>query len=303
MREELPAALVRNVLENWGGDGARWLDDLPKLIDTTARDWRLTVGDPYPMSIHWVARVTTEDGSPAVLKLGLPDGHLDSEVEALRIFDGAGAVRLLARESGALLIERAVPGDRVASLVPADDERATGLLVEVGTKLHRVPPAGCTLPHLRDEGADFRAYLRRFPAGGPLPRPLVEKAAELFEALCDSAEDRVLHGDLHHDNVLRAGDEWKAIDPFGRVGDPGFDCGPMLYNPDPPRRDPELLRLVPARIEQLADGYGMPVERVRAWGFVMGVLSEVWNADGGTVGTRALDVALMIDGSGSPRLV
>lgn len=129
-----------------------------------------------------------------------------------------------------------------------------------------------------------------------MPRRLVEKAAELFEALCDSADDRVLHGDLHHDNVLRAGDEWKAIDPFGRVGDAGFDCGPMLYNPDPPRRDEELLKLVPARIEQLADGYGMPVERVRAWGFVMGVLSEVWNAEGGTVGTRALDVALVIDG-------
>jgi streptomycin 6-kinase len=68
----------------------------------------------------------------------------------------------------------------------------------------------------------------------------------------------------------------------------------MLYNPDPARRDPELLRLVPARIEQLADGYRMPVERVRAWGFVMAVLSEVWNSAGGTVGTRALDVAELL---------
>ncbi|MEV6847411.1 aminoglycoside phosphotransferase family protein [Actinoplanes sp. NPDC051411] len=175
---------------------------------------------------------------------------------------------------------------------PGDDRRRCA----GRERLHRVPPDGCALPHLRGEGEDFRAYLRRFPGDGPMPRRLVEKAAELFEALCDSADDRVLHGDLHHDNVLRAGDEWKAIDPFGRVGDAGFDCGPMLYNPDPPRRDEELLKLVPARIEQLADGYGMPVERVRAWGFVMGVLSEVWNAEGGTVGTRALDVALVIDG-------
>jgi streptomycin 6-kinase len=251
------------------------------------------------MSFHWVARVTTADGVPAVLKLGFPDGHLASEVEALRIFDGDGAVRLLAEDlgRGALLIERAVPGDRVASLVPKDDVKATDLLIKAGQKLHRVPPNGCTLPHLRGEGDDFRGYLARFKGDGPLPRRLVEKAAELFEALCDSAEDRVLHGDLHHDNVLRAGDDWKAIDPFGRVGDPGFDCGPMLYNPDPPRRDPALLKLVPARIEQLADGYRMPVERIEAWGFVMGVLSEVWNAEGGTVGTRALEVALMIDGS------
>lgn len=298
MTDDLPPALVRNVFESWGERGARWVADLPEFIDRIAARWGLTVGATYPMSFHWVARVTTADGVPAVLKLGFPDGHLDSEAEALRIFGGDGAVKLLAEDlgSGAMLIERAVPGDRVASLVPADDRTATALLISAGRRLHRLAPVGCSLPHLRDEGDDFRAYLRRFPESGPLPRRLVEKALDLFEGLCDSADDRVLHGDLHHDNVLRVGDDWKAIDPFGRIGDPGFDCGPMLYNPDPPRRDPELLRLVPARIEQLADGYGMPVERVRAWGFVMGVLSEVWNADGGTVGTRALDVALMIDG-------
>jgi streptomycin 6-kinase len=299
MGQNLPAALVQNILESWPENGSRWLDDLPGLVDDISREWKLSVGATYPMTFHWVAQVTTADGVAGVLKLGVPDGHLSVEAEALRIFDGDGAVRLLAEDlpKGALLIEQAVPGDRVASLVPFDDAKATELLIDAGKKLHRVPPDGCALPHLRGEGEDFRGYLRRFPGAGPLPRRLVEKAAELFEALCDSAEDRVLHGDLHHDNVLRAGDGWKAIDPFGRVGDPGFDCGPMLYNPDPPRRDPELLSLVPARIEQLADGYGMPVERVRAWGFVMAVLSEVWNSDGGTVGSRALDVALMIDGS------
>jgi streptomycin 6-kinase len=294
---DLPPALVRNILEVSGDQGSRWLARLPELIDAVAKQWKLRVGAAYPMSFHWVARVTTAEGVPGVLKIGVPDGHMAAEAEALRIFDGDGAVRLLAGDlgQGALLIERAVPGDRVASLVPENDERATALLAEAGRQLHRVPPKGCTLPHLRSEGEDFRGYLRRFPGAGPMPRRLVERAAELFEALCDSADDRILHGDLHHDNVLRSGDSWKAIDPFGRVGDPGFDCGPMLYNPDPPRRDQDLLRLVPARIEQLADGYGMPAERVEAWGFVMAVLSEVWNSEGGTVGTRALDVAMMLD--------
>jgi streptomycin 6-kinase len=297
MVSDLPPDLVRNVVEGWGERGSRWLAGLPDLVGRIAGEWRLRVGAAYPMSLHWVARVTTADGVPCVLKLGVPDGHLDAEAEALRIFDGDGAVRLLAedRVQGALLIELAAPGERLASLVPHDDQEATALLVEAGRRLHRVPPTGCTLPHLRSDGEDFRDYLRRFPGAGPMPRRLVERAAELFEALCDSADDRVLHGDLHHDNVLRSGRQWRAIDPHGKVGDPGFDWGPMLYNPDPPRRDPELLRLVPARIEQLADGGRMPVERVRAWGFVMAVLSEVWNAEGGSVGTRALDVAVLLE--------
>jgi streptomycin 6-kinase len=110
----------------------------------------------------------------------------------------------------------------------------------------------------------------------------------------------VLHGDLHHDNVLRGTREpWLAIDPHGIVGDPGAEVGAMLYNPDPDNRDPSLVALVPARVEQLADGLGLDENRVVAWGFVQAVLSEVWTAENESAPvTRALDVALLLE----PRL-
>ena len=269
-----------------------WWDgaDLPRLIEEITADWQLTVDRLHPMTFHWVARVIRADGTPAVLKIGEADGHLDNEAEALRIFAGRGAVELLAedRARGALLMTSAEPGTPVADLVPADDPAATAALIEAGRRLHRVPPPGCTLPHLRS----FRKHLTQDVEG--IPRSLMERAARLFDELCATApDDRVLHGDLHHGNVLRSGPgDWLAIDPAGLIGDPAFDCGAMLYNPDPATRDPALLRLVPARIEQLAAGFGVPVDRGRAWGFVMGVLSEVWTA--GPVRTRALDVALSL---------
>jgi streptomycin 6-kinase len=194
-------------------------------------------------------------------------------------------------------LERADPGTPATALIPEHDYAATAALIGVGRRLHQTPQAGCTLPDLREESESFRAHLRRFPADVPLPRHLVERAGRHFDELCASAPEQVVaHGDLHHDNVVRAEREaWLAIDPHGVVGDPGYDCGAMLYNPQPWRREDDLLALVPARIEQLADGFGMPVERVVAWGFVMGVLSEVWTAQGGgTPGSRALDVATML---------
>jgi streptomycin 6-kinase len=296
MSVTIPPALSRNVVDNWADHGERWLAGLPALIDEVARDWVLTIGTPYVLSFHWVTSVIRANGSAAVLKLGVPAGHLDVEAEALRAYDGHGAVRLLAHdpERGALLLERADPGTLAAALVPNDDEQATAALVGVGRRLHRVPPDACTLPELREQSESFRAHLLRFPGDDPLPRHLVERAGALFDELCASApENLVLHGDLHHDNVLRAEREaWLAIDPHGVVGDPGYDCGAMLYNPEPGRREDDLLALVPARIEQLADGFGIPVDRVVAWGFVMGVLSEVWTAQStGTSGSRALDVA------------
>ena len=293
----IPELLVRNTVENWGAAGERWLAALPALVDDIAAGWGLRIGRPLPMTFHWVAAVTRDDGSPAVLKLGVPDGHLDPEAEALRLFDGRGATRLLAEDAarGALLIEQAEPGTPVAEV--ADDERATAALIEVGRRLHRVRPESGTLPHLRKLRGGFARYLA--VPGGPIPRRMVERAAELFDDLCDSApRETVLHGDLHHGNVLRAEREpWLAIDPHGFVGDPGYDGGAMLYNPHPEVRDPALLRLVPARIEQLA-GTG-PLDRVLAWGYVMGVLSEVWTVEAsGVARTRALDVARLLE----PRL-
>lgn len=206
-------------------------------------------------------------------------------------------MRLLAADParGALLLERATPGEPLTRLVPRRDPEATASTLALLGRLHVPPPPGCTLPPLTGQRADFAGYLRAYPGAGPLPRELVRRAAALFDELRASAPPPVvLHGDLHHDNILRAEREpWLAIDPHGLVGDPGYDVGALLYNPDPDRLDDGLLALVPARVEQLADG--MPRERVVAWGFVKAVLSEVWTVEGGLApGGRPLDVALLL---------
>ncbi|MGN9913074.1 aminoglycoside phosphotransferase family protein [Phytohabitans sp. LJ34] len=294
-------ALTRNVLGVWGADGARWLAGLPATRAEVARAWDLRLGDPYPLSYHWVEAVTRADGTPAVLKLGVPGAdHLPVEAATLECWAGAGAVRLLAYEPawGALLLERAEPGTLARTLVPARDTEATAAILAVMRRLHAAPVPDGVLPDLESQGAAFAAHLRAYPGDDPLPRDLVERAGRLFDELCASAPARVvLHGDLHHDNVLRAEREpWLAIDPHGVVGDPGYEAGSLVHNPDPERHDDALLALVPARIEQLADGMGQPVERVLAWAFVKSVLSEVWTAegDGSEVGGRALDVALAL---------
>jgi streptomycin 6-kinase len=293
----IPPVLARNVTETWGAAGERWLAGLPALVADVARGWGLRLGRPYPLSYHWVVAATLPDGAAAVLKLGPPwPGHLAAEAAALELYGGRGAVRLLARDAarGALLLERADPGTPLRGLVPRRDAEATAVLVDVARRLHVPAPPDTRLPELVTGRAAFADHLRRHPDGGPLPRHLVVRAGGLFDELCASAPRRVvLHGDLHHDNVLRAEREpWLAIDPHGWAGDPGYDVGAAIYNPDPDRRDQRLLDLVPARVEQFADGLALPVDRVVGWAFVMAVLSEVWTAQGdGAVGGRALDVA------------
>lgn len=297
----IPPTLRRNVLDVWGEAGSSWLDRLPALLDEVLEQWSLHVGDPFAMTFHWVTRVVLDDGTPGVLKLGVPGSdHQAVEAATLTAWAGRGAVTLLAHdvERGALLLRGAIPGSALRALVPADDEDATAIAAEVANRLHAasVPVAG--VPRLSDARRALVRYLAVHAADGPLPRRLVVRAAGLFDDLVASAPASVLlHGDLHHDNVLRDADGWVAIDPNGWIGDPGFELGPLLYNPDPAFRSAELLALVPARLEQLADALALSPERGRAWGFVAAVLSEVWSTEDVTAYApgRALDVALQLE--------
>jgi streptomycin 6-kinase len=186
--------------------------------------------------------------------------------------------------------------------VPDRDAAATSAAVGVMRRLHVAPPPGCNMPDALAQAEAFDDYLTIHGDSGPLPRDLVVRAGGLMRELCASAAERVvLHGYLHHDNILRATREpWLAIDPHGIVGDPGYEVGALLFNPDPDDRDEALTALVPSRVEQLADELAMPVDRVVAWGFVKAVMSDVWSAEdwcaaaGRSPVSRALDVARLL---------
>jgi streptomycin 6-kinase len=266
-----------------------------------AADWGLDLGEPWQLSPHLVVPARTGDGVDAVLKVVPPDHeYLASAAATLSAWGGTGAVRLLRADlgRGALLLERAVPGTPSASLVPDDDERATDAAITVLRRLHSatVRPGG--VPTLERRLTAFDEHLTDPGRDRLAPRPLVERAAGVArELLRDQLPPVVLHGDLHHDNVLRAEREgWLAVDPHGLVGDPGYDVGAWLYNPLAPcHQDGALLALVPRRVEQLADGLGQPLERVAGWGFVQAVLSAVWTASTGLrAQDRTLDVAALL---------
>ncbi|WP_068800315.1 aminoglycoside phosphotransferase family protein [Pseudonocardia sp. HH130630-07] len=287
LRDDLHPTVSRT----WGAAGVAWLSALDPLLDGLATELDLEIGRALPQSFHAVRAVTCADGTPAVLKAGVPDGHLDAEIAALRAFDGRGAVRLLWADPGrgALLLERADPGHEIVTL---PDDEAVGVLGGLLHELHRAPLPAAGPEHVRAEQAAFEDHLARFPGAGPLPRRLVTTAAGLWRELCDSAPREVLlHGDLHHHNVLAATREpWLAIDPHGRVGDPGYDCGQVLYNPLD--TDPAVLAdRAPGRIERLADAVGVDHDRATAWGFAVCVLSEVWCAQDGPIDGTALAVA------------
>lgn len=283
----LPDEFRRTNIELYGRAGEDWLARLPAMLAACAKRWSLTLGEPFEqLSYNYVVRATRAGAERVVLKVGFPCRELHTEAAALRIFDGRGCVRLIEAETelGALLLERLEPGALLAeSLDEERDEEATRAAARLMRELWRPAPAGHDFPSVADWAAGLEKMRARFGGGsGPLPRVLVARAEGLFRELLDtSREDVLLHGDLHHGNILDAGNgRWLAIDPKGVVGEPAYEAGALLRNPQPQllrlRRPAETLR---RRVEIFAEELGVDEARVRGWGIAQAVLSAWWTVE------------------------
>jgi streptomycin 6-kinase len=91
----------------------------------------------------------------------------------------------------------------------------------------------------------------------------------------------LLHGDLHHGNVLAAAREpWLAIDPKGLTGEPAYEVGALLRNPLPQLLSwPHPARVTERRIAQLSEELGLERARVRGWGLAQAMLSAWWSIE------------------------
>jgi streptomycin 6-kinase len=238
---------------------------------------------------------------PLVLKL-LPEGEDEwRSSEVLAHWNGEGAVRLIDQAPGAVLIERAMPGNDLSALVQAsDDETATDILCEVMARLNRPSPADATFRTIADWG---RGFARNRPAAiaAGMDAAIIDRGERLFQQLCATqGPPVVLHGDLHHYNVIRdSARGWLAIDPKGVLGEAAYEVGAMLRNPI---ANPELFAdpaIIERRARQICARLGYDYGRVIGWCFSQWVLSVLWAVEGGLtfapdwlVGPRAAEALL-----------
>lgn len=282
----IPEGLARTVRGVYGDAGDDWLAALPELVAELSERWKLRVASPFPnLTYTWVAPAMLPDGSPVVLKVGVPDRELRAGIAALHCFDGRGAVRLLAAdpERGAQLLERAAPGRPLAT--HADDEAATRIAAAVMQRLWRPLPAEHPFPTVTQWAGGLARLRAMYDGGtGPLPARLVAEAEALFrDLLASAAPPLLLHGDLHHDNIVAATREpWLAIDPKGVAGEPAYEAAALLRNPY--RRlagNPDAPRLLDHRLAVLSEVLGIERARLRGWGIAQTVLSAWWSLEDG----------------------
>ncbi|MEM7172477.1 MAG: aminoglycoside phosphotransferase family protein [Pseudomonadota bacterium] len=249
-------------------------------------------GEMIETPSSWLQPVMVDEGK-AMLKVLKPGSDERPGLDLLRYWDGDGAVRVYRASPGALVMERAQGKRSLIDLaLEGNDLKAANILTNVLRRLHEpkaaAPPD--TLTPLQDRFADLLEPCHDNPI-------LARSAAAARRLLRDQRDVTILHGDLHHGNVLDGKERgWLAIDPKGVVGERAYDVANLLCNPYPHVG----LVLDPDRMDRLARFYGkcldLDHDRVLEFAFAHAGLSLCWDLeDGGDLTYRRGCLHLLAD--------
>jgi len=293
---------IRNASTFHGEEGLAWIDQLPAILAHCEQRWRLSFAPPFTYqsyAYHYIAPAIRSDGTAVVVKIHAPTNEFTQEAEALRLFDGHGMVRLLDYNVNdkALLLERLIPGTPLSEV--EDDDVATTHAATVMQQLWTPVPSDHPFPSVIDWGRGFLRLRQHYKGGnGPFPSALLEEAENVYAELSASMTEQVLlHGDLHHENILAAERvPWLAIDPKGVIGEPAYETGALLRNRLPNLLDaPQAVRVLTRRIDQLSEILDLERSRVRDWAMAQAVLSMWWTIeDGGSISQDQLTCAELL---------
>ena len=229
------------------------LEDEERVAYACAEEWGVVLEPPFKFSnVSYVAPTT--DGAVVKVSWGGDEQALH-EGDALELWNGDGAVRLLRRSGRALLEERCVPGDDLSG-VPEDV--AVQIATDIAVRLWR--PA---VAPFRSVAPDVERWIDHAMVEGSELAPL---ARELFAEIGGGAE-WVVHGDLHHHNIVRSGERYLAIDPKPYLADREYDVASFLWNPMDNLFEDEAQ--TQRRIEAFV-AVGLDEFRIRAWAVIRG---------------------------------
>lgn len=276
----LPQAFKTQIINTFGQEGQTWLVTLPALIDQCRQQFKLKIQPCLPnLSFNYIAPTITADGMACIIKICPPNSGVDREIAALQYMQGDGIVKLLKsnQQQALLLLEKLTPGQPLARL--KEDSQATTIAAELMQKLWRKVPEQhnfsttehwfARLGHPVNLPADFSTSL------------LAQAKSQAQQLHQDMTKTMLLHGDLHHFNILSSQRQpWLAIDPKGVLGEPAYEVGALLRNPIPDiATTMNTKKVLARRIDQLSDILNFDRHKIIAWGLAQAVLAAVWAID------------------------
>lgn len=254
-------------------------------INAICRKWSLKNLRPFlsGSTNNYVAQAYSEIyENDVVLKILLVNTH---EPEALLLFNGNGSVKLLEYDPGlkCLLLEYVKPGNSLKAIFPKDDDRALEIAANLIKKLYKknlLTEAQAIGFKTVNQWLDI---LHNFKSK-KISSDVLKKAQRLSKNLLDLKQELyLLHGDLHHENIIKYGNSWIAIDPKGVIGPIEYEVGRFIMNPIPNLLQQSKAKvIIKDRLDKFSKIFGFDKQRLVDWAFVQAVLSACWAEEDGS---------------------
>ena len=267
--------LKKNIIKIYGDKGKQWLDSLPETVVKIANEHNLSGLTPVNnMTFNYVASGYQND-NPIILKIGMNSKAFAKEASCLKAFSKHAVAEVIAHDDNMIIMQRAVPGSTLKDYFPDNDDMATKILCESIKELHKASvPENHNFYHLSEL---FKTLDQKLD----IPDEILNRAKHLRDELLKSTTKEVLlHGDLHHDNILKNGDSWLIIDPKGFIGDPAFEPAAYLYNPIPELlQENQPRKIIANRINICSAELGIDSRRIADWLYAKSVLCWAWSLE------------------------
>ncbi|MET3697743.1 streptomycin 6-kinase [Bacillus oleivorans] len=278
---QISGAFQEKIRNAFREDGKIWLESLEARVQTYLTKWQLTaIGPVENLSYNYVLRVIDSKGAPCILKMGVPNFDFQNEIHTILSYGGNGCAKLLNSdgENGAMLLEQLIPGTMLSEI--KDEGLVLQHYLEVWQAIRRSKSANKETPSILNWFHGLNRYRTTYPNGdGPIINSDIDLAEHCFlDVVSSSSGAELLHGDLHHENILFSQEHgWVAIDPKGVLGDRYFDLISFLLNHLHTKESPkELLRF---RVDTISGQLGLDRKRLLKAAIAMATLSACWSIE------------------------
>jgi streptomycin 6-kinase len=257
-----------------------------KTFEAWLKLWDLKVdGEPLSTQTSHLLPVRYKD-NPCMLKIALvEEEQIGSQLMAW--WNGQGAAKVFLQNENAILMERATGSRSLKEMARShQDDEATAIICSVVAKLHSV-----SHKPLPEKMVPLSRWFKSLEMIAGKQEGLLKNAWFTAQYLLQKPQEiTILHGDIHHQNILDFGRHgWLAIDPKGLLGERYFDYANIFCNPD------EKTATKTGRLEKqarlISELAKLNYQRLLQWILAYAGLSAAWHLEEGSNAGLALEVA------------
>lgn len=226
MMLNLPEKFKINILNRYDEKGKKWLENLDCLIEKYTKKFELSdVQLIENMSINLVLFAKSELYGDVVMKIGAPDPTSLTEINVMKLYSSKYVPKCYfsSVEDKVMILEKISPGYSLVKLNTLEER--IKIFSEISNYLLISANHTESFPTFDDLIKERMEYVYENKSTFTEILPMIAFANELYAKIKEKNLPKyILHNDLHHKNILKSQNGWKAIDPHGIVGERVFEA-------------------------------------------------------------------------------